>query len=221
LPTQPWYFIPVMAVAAVCFDAGRPPLPRQLRAPLFGLAVATACIAIPYARQDLGRRFTNVDLLARRLTAEAGPKDFVIVAQWFCGLTFDRYFKGPAPWSTLPPLTDHRTHRYDLVQAQLRARDPIQPVLDQIAATLQAGNRVWIVGRLHIPLRGTPAPAALPPASSSQSASPYIRTWIAEVAHFLSEHSRQFEPVKLPPAGWINPNEDMELFTANGWQSGP
>ena len=70
-----------------------------------------------------------------RLTAEAGPKDFVIVAQWFCGLTFDRYYQGTAPWSTLPPLTDHLRNALSARSAPYfgradhpsRARTHVQP----------------------------------------------------------------------------------------------
>jgi hypothetical protein len=223
LPTQPWYFLPVMALAAFCFDAGCPPLHLKLRAPLLGLVAGTVCISIPYASQDLGRRFTNVDLLAHQLTAEADPQDFVIVGQWYCGITFDRYFKGAAAWTTLPPLTDHCTHRYDLVQAQMRSQAPLEPVFEQVAAALQAGHRVWIVGRMHIPSRDSPAPAPIPAVAGPLpvSASPYIRGWNAQLAHFLNEHAKEFELMKTPAVGWVNPNEDMQLFCARGWHSTP
>lgn len=224
LPTQPWYFLPLMGLAIACIHAALPPVPRMLRAALLGFVLATACISIPYGRQDLSRRFTNVDLLAHRLTAEAGPKDFIVVAQWYCGLTFDRYFKGPASWATLPPLTDHRTHRYDLVQEQLRTPEPIRIVLDQASATLREGHRVWVVGRLYIPTRGSPAPTTLSPVpkdSPNVSASPYIRAWIAQLAHHLNQHSHEFQMVKGLPEMWINPNEDMQLFVANGWREEP
>src|SRR5208282_1907307 len=42
LPTQPWYFVPLMALVAACFDAGLPALPRLVRVAFFGFVAATA-----------------------------------------------------------------------------------------------------------------------------------------------------------------------------------
>jgi hypothetical protein len=151
-------------LAVACFDTGLPPLPRPLRIALLGVLLATACITVPCAYPLLSSRLTHVDLLARRLAAEAALGDLIVVAPWYCGITFDRYYKGSAAWSTLPPLQDHSLHRYDLLRAQLQNRDAIQPVLGQIAATLQAGNTVWVAGHMHIFRAGTPPPDDLPPA---------------------------------------------------------
>ena len=217
---KPWYFLPIMALAALCFDSGLRPLPRWLQLGLPSLVLATAIIAIPFARQDLTWRFTDVDLLARRLTVEASPGDFVIVFPWHCGLTFERYFKGTTPWSTLPPLTDHSTHRYDLVHAQLHASHPIKPVLERIMATLQKGNRVWVVGQMDIPSPGTPAPRDLPPVPLDSTRLPqrrYLEAWIDQVAYLLSEHSSKLDLLAHSAPNQVNPNEDLDLFVASGW----
>ena len=132
----------------------------------FGLVAATALIAIPVAQRDLNaRRFTNVDVLARRIIMEASPEDFVVVTPWYCGISFDHYFKSLTPWATLPPLTDHSVHRYDLVRIQMQNTNAIQPVLEQIATTLRSGHRVWVVseaGLMGVPEPGTPSPYNLP-----------------------------------------------------------
>jgi hypothetical protein len=205
-----------------CFDAGLPPLPRLPRVALFGILLATAGITIPCAYRPLSARLTNVDLLARRLAAEASPGDFIVVAPWYCGLTFERYYKGSAPWSTLPPLGDHSLHRYDLLSAQLQNRHAIQPVLERIAATLQAGNTVWVAGHMHIFRAGTPPPADLPlaplPASGWVHGS-YERIWLLQVACFLGDHSRQLDRVYTSASGDVNPNEALELVRASGWQA--
>jgi len=217
---KPWYFLPIMALAALCFDAGLRPLPRLLQVGLPSLVLATAFIAIRFGGHDLTQRFTDVDLLARRLTVEASPGDFVVVFPWHCGLTFERYFKGTTPWSTLPPLADHSTHRYDLVRDQLHASNPIKPVLERITATLQNGNRVWVVGQMDIPARGTPAPPDLPPVPFDSSRLPqrrYLQAWIDQTAYLLSEHSRKLELLAHSAANQVNPNEDLDLFVASGW----
>jgi hypothetical protein len=221
LPAKRWYLLPLLAVAVACFDAGLPPLPRRLRVALFGVLLATAGITIPCAYRPLSGRLTNVDLLARRLAAEASPGDFIVVAPWYCGLTFERYYKGSAAWSTLPPLQDHSLHRYDLLRAQLQNRHAIQPVLERIAATLQAGNTVWVAGHMYIFRAGIPPPDDLPPAPLPASGwldGPYQRIWLVQLACFLGDHSRQLDRVYSSAAGEVNPNEDLELVQASGWQ---
>ena len=151
LISEPWYFLPLLALAAAAFELGLPLASRYFRAAIFGFAAVTIMLAIPAAQGDLNQRFTNVDIVAQRLTKETGPDDFIIVNPWYCGITFDRYYKGTASWNTLPPLKDHSTHRYDLVREQMQKKSAIQPVLDQMAVTLQAGHRVWVVGAMDIP----------------------------------------------------------------------
>lgn len=225
LPTQPWYFVPLLALVAACFDAGLPSLPRLARVVFFGFVAATTLIAIPAAQRDLHyNRFTNVDLLSRQLIVEAAPEDYVVVTPWYCGISFDRYFKSSTPWTTLPPLADHSTHRYDLVRIQMQNTDAIQPVLDQIATTLRSGRRVWVVseaGLMDVPEPGTPSPYNLPPPplkSWGWSSLPYTLEWLSQTAHFLGNHSRQFERVKTLTPGNLHINENLDLFVASGWK---
>jgi hypothetical protein len=225
LPTQPWYFVPLLALVVACFDAGLPSLPRLGRVAFFGFVAATALIAIPVAQRDLNcYRFTDVDLWSRQLTAEASPEDYVVVTPWYCGISFDRYFKSSTPWTTLPPLADNTTHRYDLVRIQMQNTNAIQPVLDQIATTLRSGRRVWVVseaGLMGIPEPGTASPYNLPPPplkSWGWSSLPYTLEWLSQTAHFLGNHSRQFERVKGPATGGLHITENLELFVASGWK---
>jgi len=220
LSTEPWYFLPLMALAAVCYEIGLP-RGRHTRAAVFGFAIITVLMAIPAARNDLNWRFTNIDLVAQRVAAEAGPDDFIVVTPWYCGITFDRYFKGPTPWDTLPPLKDHSVHRYDLVREKMETSGAIQPVLAQIAATLQAGHRVWVVGQINIPVPGKPLPPDLPPPPlkySNWSDQPYNRTWVAQAGIFLSNHSRRFQQAYYSTNANVNFTENLQLDMAEGWQ---
>ena len=224
LPTQPWYFLPLVALLAVCFDFGVPvlSLPRTLRAAAFGFIAATALIAMPFAQRDLNWRFTNVDRLARQLAAEAAPQDFVVVTPWFCGITFARYFQAPTPWQTLPPLTDHSRHRYDLVQEQMKTPGALQPVFDQIAAALQSGHHVWVVGNAQIPKPGTPQPGYLPPPPlehSGWSDLPYAGRWAQQAMVFIENHSLAFERVDQETNSNVNSYEKMQLLEASGWKN--
>lgn len=224
LQTQPWYFLPLLALVAACIEIGLPSMPRALRPFGFGLIAATACIAAPFAARDLNWRFTDVDALANRLQTEASQEDYVIVTPWIIGISFDRYFKGPAHWDTLPLLSDHSSHRYDLVREQMQETNAIQPVLDRMAKTLQNGHRVWIVGQINYLLKaGAPAPANLPPpplARTGWSDMPYRTMWSLQAAQFLADHCVTFEKIvdgKTNQA--VNFQEAENLYRATGWRN--
>lgn len=224
MPGQPWYFLPIMVLAAMCFDAVVSTLPCWTRCVLLAGMIATVVIAVPVVRRDLDYRFTNIDTWSHGLTAEASREDFILVVPWFCGITFDHYFKNATPWDTIPPLTDHSTHRYDLVRAAIQQTNVMQRVLEKIAATLQSGHRVWLlapVGALKIPAPETPPPADLPPAPlpvSGWADEPYAVVWSSQAMQFLSSHGRSFGVVNNPNA---SPHiaENMELFRAEGWKN--
>jgi hypothetical protein len=221
LSTQPWYFLPLLALVVACLDAVFVPTHRHLSLAMLAFAVGTALTAFPLARVEALQRFTNVDVIARLLAREAAPEDYVVVSPWFCGISFARYYRGPAGWTTLPPLDDHRFHRYDLVGAKLQHPDAIQPVMDHAAATLQAGHRVWLVGWVEVPPPGRAPPPNLPrpPLKGwGWSQSPYTINWNDQLEAFLGNHSREFQLVGLPDRDDVNGNENLKLARATGWK---
>ena len=220
LPTRPWYFVPLLALAAGCFEIGLPLSGRHARSAVLGFAAATCVGVLLFAREDLGWRFTNVDEIAQRLRSEAAPGDYIVVSPWYCGITFERYFKGSVSWNTLPPLADHTVHRYDLVRAQMQMPDPLQPVLTRISATLQGGHRVWMLqtgppARTNSPAVREPGPAPLK--ATGWSDDPYNGAWSAQVAQFLEKHSLQYSRVYFSTNQIIDP-ENLNLDMAEGWK---
>lgn len=224
MPMQSWYVLPFMASAAVCLDAVRPARQGILRVVLMIFVIVTSYFSLKKTSGQLAQHFSDVDLYAEQLAANAAPKDYILVWPWHYGITFNHYFKGQTPWDTLPPISDHSTHRFDLVQLQMQNTNAIAPVLRQIAQTLQSGHHVWILaanGWMWIPQRGTTPPATLPPAPLKDSGwadGPYTRVWAAQVACFLSDHSTQFGKLKdLSTGRFIT--EDMNAFVASGWHT--
>ena len=221
MPGQPWYFLPLMALAAVCLDTALSTLPKLARQGILAGAIITALLALPVAKRDLNYRFTNLDAWAQALQATAKPEDFIVIVPWFCGITLDHYFKGSTPWNTIPPMTDHTTHRYDLVREQLQRTNVMQPVLAKLRATLQAGHRVWLLaprGALQIPVSGNPPPADLPLAPLPKTGwadEPYAVVWAGQAMQCLSTYSCEFRLVSNPDA---SPQiaENLELFLAEG-----
>lgn len=222
LPTESWYFIPLLALAAGCFEIGLP-VRGHGRAAVFGftlVVVAVAGVVVFADQKAVNWRFTNVDLLCPQLAAEAGPDDLVVVSPWYCGITFQRYFKGPAQWETAPPLTDHSLARYDLVHEQMRKSGVMQPLIERAEAALRAGHRVWLVGMMAVPEPGAPVPADLPPPPLPHSGwtdRPYTETWVLQLNQFLSNHSREFKMVYETPAGNLNFMENLQLYRVDGW----
>jgi hypothetical protein len=222
LPTQEWYFLPLLTLAVAAFDAGLPPLPKSFYAPAFGLVAATAVAAAPFAWRALDQRFTNVDLIARQLAAAAAPDDLVLVSPWYCGISFDRYFHATTPWETLPPLADHSGHRYDLVRQQMKNPGALAPVFEKITDVLRAGHRVWVVGWMTVPADGEPMPRSLPlpPLKfTGWSDTPYAFRWTAQTAWFIRRHASDFEQEKIPATGPVNFNENLWLLSASCWRT--
>jgi hypothetical protein len=224
-PSQSWYLLPLLVVTAGSFEIGLPSVAGKKKCAIFlGLLAITVALAMPAAKRDLQNRFTNIDAWTKALKPVVAANDYIIVVPWFCGITFDHYFRGATPWTTVPPLADHTLHRYDLVRAQIQNTNALQSVLQNIRAALQRGNRVWILaspGLIAIPEPGAPALPDLPPAplpATGWSEAPYTVVWDSQIAHLLADNAAQFQRVQ-DPADQIPCIEKMELFLAAGWKN--
>src|SRR4029077_10009008 len=185
LPTHPWHYVPLMVFSAVCLDAMFFTGLCWARPAAMILAALTITATFLFELPAVKCRQTNVDLIAARVSSEVAPNDYVIVYPFYCGVTFKRYYKGAAPWTTLPPLEDYTLQRWDLFLAKMQTKDPIAPVIDRISSTLQSANRVWFVGN---------------PLAESD--------WFnggVQVSQFLSAHSRRAAVVVDPSTNCVNP----------------
>ncbi len=219
---RPWYLLPVIALTASALDglfalAERSPALRRV-----GLAtpMLMGIVALPGTVQEATVRMTNVDLVARRLASEARPHDLVLVDKWFYGVSFNRYYRGPAEWMTLPELSDYRFHRYDLVKAQMAARDPMQGVLGAVRRTLRSRHAVWWIAGCGAPPEDA-LPASLPPApyaASGWSDAPYYRVWTRQVEGFLHRHARRETALPIASGQPVSPYECLTIRRFQQWQ---
>src|SRR5262249_19612476 len=125
-----------------------------------------------------------------------------------------------APWLTLPEITDHRFHRYDLLKAKMASPRPIDDVLEAIGATLGAGHRVWVVGRLHFVKPGR-SPAVLPPAPGARWGwfdVPYAVSWSQQTGAFMELHATDAAAVRLPASGPVSDYERLRVLVFAGWR---
>jgi hypothetical protein len=218
LPTEPWHYAPLMALSAVCLDAMFLAAWRWAQPAAMILAALTISATSLFELPAVKCRQTNVDLIAARLSTEVAPNDYVIVYPWYCGVTFNRYYKAAAAWTTLPPLEDYALQRYDLLKAKMQTRDPIAPVIHRITSTLQSGNRVWLVG--NMPFTQEPLPQILPAPNNPWGWFDefYSSYWGVEVTQFLSAHGRSGAPVMDPSESGVNPFENLQLVEVAGWK---
>jgi len=218
-PTQPWYYVPLMAFSAVCLDAMFFAAWRWARPAAMILAALTISTTFLFELPAVKCRQTNVDLIAARLSTEVAPNDYVIVHPWYCGVTFKRYYKAAAPWITLPPLEDDAIHRYDLLKAKMQTQDPIAPVIDRITSTLQSGNRVWLVGNIPFDQKPLPEILAAPNNPWGWADEPYSFYWGIQVTQFLSAHRWRAAVVMAPSTNCVNPYENLPVVAVEGWKA--
>lgn len=215
-PTAPWYSLPLLALMAVALEAVLQIAWPAVRLGRLVLAVALLVLAMPSAFESLGQRQTNMDLAADAL-ADVSRDDFVVVSPWFLGVSFNRYYRGAAPWATIPPLADTSVHRTDLLARQLQAADPIAPLLARIETTLHAGRRVYWVGLPAPPVDR--APRRLPPLPGPVDGTAqgmYCANWTLHVAAALKEHGSEAQEVPLPLHRPSQPYERARVWATTG-----
>jgi hypothetical protein len=139
---QPWYFAILIVVSAVAADAM---LDFDMY-PRVAITVVILAIAIRGGARDITLRQTNADFAADLVARGATRDDLVIVYPWTVGVSFNAYYRGVAPWQTLPPLSDHRLQRYDLVKSRLNDPRGAEGLAQAASAKLSAGHHVWLVG---------------------------------------------------------------------------
>jgi hypothetical protein len=219
LPTKPWYWLPLMVVAAVCIEASLGDWFLRCRGWRLALVALLVFVPLVPSIRLASLRPTNVDLIAAQLHEQARPGDLILVYPWYCGVSFSRYYHGEAPWTTLPALAENRIHRYDLFKQKMAERAPIQPVLDRAAQTLAAGNRLWIVGNLPPPRAGDTQPPDLPPAPEGPQGwfdVPYSYTWGRQLDFFLALQGGKVEPIPTSSDGVLNTYEKLSFGVVRG-----
>lgn len=225
LPTQPWYYAALLAVAAVTLDAMLSVAANQANGRLLRLAFAVvvpAMVFLPVWRLAQ-RRMTNANVLAKTLAQSAVKGDLIVMNPWYCGASFDHYYAGAAAWVGLPDVKDYKLQRFDKIKEMMIMPEPsdaIRDVLEKMEATLKSGKRLWLVAG-PIDLR-TGAPAAhLLPAPSGPSRwyfGYYVTAWSKQAGAFVGAHAKDLQAVDLATGAPVNPMEDLKLIVVEGWR---
>ncbi len=214
------YFLALLCVFAVAIDSIISVLSRIQWVRLARLVfVIGLMIALPSAAWPMiNQRLTNIDTIAQKVEREAGPNDLIVLNPWSLGVSFNHYYHGPVRWITVPQLTEHRIHRYDLLKAKMAATAPIEDVENEIRATLKSGNRVWIVGGIRKLAAGS-SPLTLSPAPDPKAGWQllvYRRAWTEQLSAFVQQHVNRAHVVALREKA-VSSQENVELWTLDGW----
>jgi hypothetical protein len=221
--TSAWYYLAMTCLIAVALDLIVSSLCQAIWSRLTRLGFALAAlITAPFADWSaITERQTNVDVAARAVAAQAAPSDLIVVVPWQFGIPFNRYYRGSAPWMTIPNITDHRVHRYDLIKAKMISTHPIDDLTEAIQTTLASRNRVWFVGGLNLP-RPEEGPMILTPAPASRfqwDNRAYTASWWQQLSVFSVVHATKVDavPLSLPQSTRINELEQTSLAVVQGW----
>jgi hypothetical protein len=218
-----------MAFAACALDVlfgawpGDAKISVVLRSVRLAVALLLLCLAGLPAWNEMPIRHTNLDLLAGRLRPLAKKGDLIFVPRWECAIPLCRYYHGPSEIVTLPPIADHRFHRYDLVLQQMMTANAMQPLLTRLEEVLRSGRHVFMAGTLPFPEANVPLPIP-PPAYRDPSGrwhgASYYMIWQAQVGQFLRVHTIRTRRIDVPVPGKapVQEFENLELALFEGWR---
>ncbi|MGP8201069.1 MAG: glycosyltransferase family 39 protein [Limisphaerales bacterium] len=222
LPPRSWYFLILMAPAALMVDSilgGLNSRCLQLGRTGFSLILILACARACYLSVQF--RQSNIDLVAAKLKEAAQPGDLILVFPWHYGVSLQRYLDA-SRWSTVPPIDDIRIHRYDLVKKAMMTGNAIGPLLDKARAALRSGHRLWLVGEFQSPPADANELPAYPPYRDGMKVTEdmYFSSWMFQIADLAQKHAREGGPVKIavPGGRLVNPLEDVSMVAVRGWR---
>jgi hypothetical protein len=187
------------------------------------IAIWLLAFTLPLTWNELPTRHTNVDLIASQFQELSREGDVILVPRWECAISFCRYYHGKAKVVTMPPIDDHRFHRYDLVLAQMKTRNAHQPVLDRMEQALRSGHRVFLADTLPFPSPDGPLPTVRPLYQDQNGgwhgALPNA-VWNAYAGRFLRAHATRADRIEvpLPPGVRVQKFEELAPGVLEGWR---
>ncbi len=220
---QPWYFLCLMAVVAAGADAAQRAALVGRGFQISGVALAAVALMLilfsPLYRWSTTRR-TNIDEVARVVQQSATESDYIVLTDWTHGVTFHRYYRGSAPWQTLPalPADAHEIHRSDLVFNLMQRGDAIGPVLDSVVQTLRNGHRVFYIGHLPDELPSEHPQAYLAKRLEEHRPPAAVEIWRYELNYTVHEFAGRVMRIPIGLKQPVSSYEDLELAVLEGWR---
>lgn len=220
--TQPWYYVAFAAFAATCIEIVLAALGTKERSLRLRAVLALAVVAVGAypAWQALHVRQTNVDIVAAQLQTQAAPDDLILINSFNYGISFRRYYHGPAKYETIPPIEDLRWHRVDLLKRQMMAPAPMAPVLRRMEETLRNGHTIWLIGSLNFVPAGKEPQVILPGYDGPNGwvGGNFYTAWAEQAGFLVQSHALHFERVRVPLAQPVSRYENLPVSAIRGWR---
>ena len=222
--TQPWYYLTLMGLSILSADVilGKLAVAPIARIARIAAAVIIAGFTLPSAIALARTRMTNVDKVALAIEHLAGPNDQVVLDPWYLGVSFDRYYRGTAPWVMLPSVGFSRFHRYDRIMPFMLEADQMDAVhaaLEKARTCLKNGGTLYLVSESRfgsakqVPLRR----AAMLPDEGWKSPA-YQRQWSGLLRYELRQHARTVATLELGDQSRVSRYESLNVTTVKGWR---
>jgi hypothetical protein len=223
--TQPWYYVVFVAFAATCIEMIFSSVGRKEKTLLARSACGLLLMAASFAPTlgALEGRQTNIDIIAAKLTRTAMPDDLIAINTWNYGITFRRYYRGGAPYVTIPPIEDLRVHRVDIAKRQMMSANPMAPVLSRMAQVLRTGHTVWLIGGLNYVTPGR-QPLFVRPGFDGPHGwvgEGYYTAWSEQASFLVQTRARTLESIRVPCDQPVVRYENVPLTAIRGWRSEP
>jgi hypothetical protein len=223
MPTVSWYYIPFLGLVGVAIESALAPVLQGRLASRIRLYVVVAIIGLSLGPvwEAAQTRRTNMDMAAEAVAAEAAAKDFVLVAPFHHGISFDYHYEGKAPWCYIPVVPEKKRDLYFItIKEQMASETPLDMTLTKIEEVLKAGGRIWcLTGFLF--LNDGEEPSILSPAPHPRhgwDAAPYRFLWELKVGHFLRKHAADIQTQVIDPQQPVNKMEKTILIRASNWR---
>ena len=213
LPAFPRYLLPCVVLAGIgCEMMLRANLPRLRMLVVIAVVVSTLWPAWTAVRL----RRTNVDAVTQVLNEQARPEDLIVISPWFLHVSFQRYYRGPAPWITVPDIEHSPITRYRLIKQAMIFDDGGTKVAEKIRHTTASGGKIWYVSqRLVNDIQEAPTPPAV---SAHPDGADYVRFrgfWERDIQYRLENRCVR-EQISLPDAQSIWQGERLILTRWSG-----
>jgi hypothetical protein len=220
--TQPWYYIAFAAFAATCIEMVLASIWTREWSLLARAACTLAIVSVGVypAWHALHFRQTNVDIVAAQLQTRAAPNDLILINRWNYGISFRRYYHGPANYETIPPIEDLRSHRVDILKRQMMSPAPMTPVLQRMEETLRSGHTIWLIGSLDFVPPGK-EPRVIPPGYDGPNGwvgGNFYAAWAEQAGFIVQSHALHFERVRVSLAQPVSHYENLPLSAIRGWR---
>ena len=218
---QPWYFLAAMSMTATFLDGLLCTIDSaHFRILLSAYAAGLAVYAAQPVWQNVGVRRTNIDVVATELQRLAKPGDVILLAPWYDAVSFNRYYRGPVQWTTVPPVGFADYQRYELLVPFIRDPHAIDPLMVVLFGALKTGHRVWVVGDDWFPLAPPSGRKfqAEPDPSEGWRPADYQEQWDDQVCYDLRRKSTNLWMSPIRSDQPVSRFESVNLTEIWGWK---